>query len=185
MSITITATILITDLDVLKESTEELGYTFYEEKTEVVLHESVEYGYPIFIPGWRYPVVLVESGELRYDNNKGKWGDQTSLDILLQTYSVKKVLKEIKTYAQNNGYKIIKSGNKIKLLKDNKELEIELDKQEIIIDAKGFVGTKCKEEIDNLNINLKVKSENIKPEYYEKETKTQNNNTSKESIWIL
>jgi hypothetical protein len=43
-------------------------------------------------PGWQYPVVAdLASGELRYDNFGGRWGEQLCLDRFLQTYAVEVV----------------------------------------------------------------------------------------------
>jgi hypothetical protein len=40
---------------------------------------------------WQYPVVCnLGSGELKYDNFGGRWGDQRHLDRFLQAYAVEK-----------------------------------------------------------------------------------------------
>lgn len=184
MSITITATILINDFEVLKETVEELGYTLYDEETEIVMHETVEYGYPILIPGWRYPVVITKKGEVKYDNNNGRWGDSEYLNILLQSYSEKKILKEIKSFAEKNGMEIIRKNEVIMLKKNDELIEIEIKKQDISIDAKGFTGSKCKEAVEKLNLPIEISSENKKPEYYQ-DHKTPLNNQNKNEIWIL
>ncbi len=172
MSITITATILITDFEVLKETTEELGYTLYENETEILLHETVEYGYPVYIPGWRYPVVITKNGEVKYDNNNGLFGKQEYLDLLLQTYSEKKTIKEIKNFAKENGYQIQEENNTFILIKENEKIEIEIEKQNITIDAKGFKGEKCINQIEKLNIPMEIKEKTLKDEYNQKFLKT-------------
>jgi len=46
-------------------------------------------GLAVQLPEWVYPVVAnLASGELRYDNFQGRWGDQKHLDRFLQTYAV-------------------------------------------------------------------------------------------------
>ena len=46
-------------------------------------------GLAVQLPNWTYPVVAdLTSGELRYDNFQGRWGDQKRLDRFLQTYAV-------------------------------------------------------------------------------------------------
>ena len=46
-------------------------------------------GLAIQLPEWVYPVVAdLTSGELRYDNFQGRWGDPKHLDQFLQTYAV-------------------------------------------------------------------------------------------------
>lgn len=43
------------------------------------------------LPGWRYPAVFdTESGQARYDNFEGRWGEQGQLDRFLQGYAVEK-----------------------------------------------------------------------------------------------
>ena len=41
--------------------------------------------------GWRYPAVIdTTTGEIRYDNYNGTWGDQSELDRFLQAYAVER-----------------------------------------------------------------------------------------------
>jgi hypothetical protein len=48
-------------------------------------------GLLIGLPAWQYPVVIdTASGEVRYDNFEGRWGEQKHLDALLQMYAVEK-----------------------------------------------------------------------------------------------
>jgi hypothetical protein len=55
------------------------------------LYNSSESGLGIELPKWRYPVVAdLESGQLRYDNFNGRWGDQEYLDQFLQRYAAEK-----------------------------------------------------------------------------------------------
>ena len=43
------------------------------------------------LPGWTYPLVCdLASGELKYDNFSGRWGDQARLDAFLQAYAVER-----------------------------------------------------------------------------------------------
>jgi hypothetical protein len=49
-------------------------------------------GLAVTLPGWQYPVVAdLTTGQLRYDNFGGRWGDQTYLDHFLQVYAAEKV----------------------------------------------------------------------------------------------
>jgi hypothetical protein len=48
-------------------------------------------GLIIRLPEWTYPVVVdTTTGEVRYDNYEGAWGDQVQLDRLLQIYAVER-----------------------------------------------------------------------------------------------
>ena len=54
-------------------------------------------GLGVQLPHWRYPVVCdLVSGQLRYDNFGGRWGEQTRLDKFLQAYTVEKARIEIR-----------------------------------------------------------------------------------------
>ena len=48
-------------------------------------------GWLVKLPDWQYPVVIdTTSGQVRYDNYGGRWGEQGRLDALLQAYAVEK-----------------------------------------------------------------------------------------------
>lgn len=48
-------------------------------------------GLAVQLPQWRYPVVCqLATGQLRYDNFEGRWGDPRYLAAFLQSYAVEK-----------------------------------------------------------------------------------------------
>jgi hypothetical protein len=48
-------------------------------------------GLGVHLPEWKYLVVCdLASGQLRYDNFDGRWGDAKHLDAFLQGYAVEK-----------------------------------------------------------------------------------------------
>jgi hypothetical protein len=48
-------------------------------------------GLGVQLPEWRYPAVCqLETGEIRYDNFDGLWGEPQHLDRFLQAYTVEK-----------------------------------------------------------------------------------------------
>ncbi|QEH32084.1 hypothetical protein OJF2_05530 [Aquisphaera giovannonii] len=52
-------------------------------------------GLVVRLPGWTYPVVVdATTGQVRYDNYNGAWGDPAQLDRLLQAYAVEKATIE-------------------------------------------------------------------------------------------
>jgi hypothetical protein len=58
---------------------------------DVVLFSGPAVGLAVRLPGWRYPVVCdVTSGQVKFDNYGGRWGEQRQLDQLLQLYAVEK-----------------------------------------------------------------------------------------------
>ena len=57
----------------------------------VTLYSDEVTGLAVRLPEWQYPVVIdTASGEIRYDNFGGRWGEQKHLDALLQMYAVEK-----------------------------------------------------------------------------------------------
>ena len=60
-------------------------------------------GLLVQLPGWQYPAVIdTASGEVRYDNFEGRWGEQAHLDRLLQAYAVEAVRLE----ARKKGHQV-------------------------------------------------------------------------------
>ena len=58
---------------------------------EVQLFSQTTHGWAVELSGWRYPVVFdIASGETKFDNYEGRWGDRSRLDQFLQTYAVEK-----------------------------------------------------------------------------------------------
>ena len=46
-------------------------------------------GVAVQLPGWTYPVVAdLTTGQLKFDNFNGRWGDAKHLDRFLQVYAV-------------------------------------------------------------------------------------------------
>ena len=61
-------------------------------------------GLLVQLPGWLYPVVAdTATGQLRYDNYAGVWGDPAHLDGFLQHYSVEKARIE----ARKRGHSVV------------------------------------------------------------------------------
>jgi len=60
-------------------------------------------GLLVQLPGWQYPAVIdTASGEVRYDNFEGRWGEQRHLDRFLQAYAVEVVRLE----ARKKGHQV-------------------------------------------------------------------------------
>jgi hypothetical protein len=59
-------------------------------------------GLIVQLPGWQYPIVIdTASGEIKYDNFNGYWGDQSELDKLMQAYAAAKVRAEARRAGHN------------------------------------------------------------------------------------
>jgi hypothetical protein len=52
-------------------------------------------GLLVQLPGWVYPAVIdTATGEVRFDNFEGRWGEPAHLDRFLQLYAVEKAKLE-------------------------------------------------------------------------------------------
>ncbi len=59
------------------------------------LFSSTVAGLGVQAPGWQYPIVCqLSTGELRYDNYEGRWGDPRELDRFKQSYAIEKTKLE-------------------------------------------------------------------------------------------
>ena len=57
----------------------------------VTLFATEARGLLVRLPGWIYPAVFdTRSGQVRFDNYGGRWGEQVQLDRFLQAYAVEK-----------------------------------------------------------------------------------------------
>ena len=70
------------------------------------LYNSIETGLGIELPEWRYVVVAnTETGQLRFDNYEGRWGEQKYLDQFLQRYAVEAATIS----ARKQGHSVVES----------------------------------------------------------------------------
>ena len=59
------------------------------------LFEGEATGLLVKLPGWAYPAVVdTNSGQVRFDNYEGHWGDPKHLDAFLQSYAICKATIE-------------------------------------------------------------------------------------------
>jgi len=58
---------------------------------EVKLFSGMVAGLAVQLPDWQYPICCeLSTGQVRFDNFSGRWGDQEHLDAFLQSYAVEK-----------------------------------------------------------------------------------------------
>ena len=61
----------------------------------VKLFSSEATGLAVQLPDWTYPVVCdTGSGQIKFDNFAGRWGDQKELDRFMQAYAIEKAKQE-------------------------------------------------------------------------------------------
>jgi len=60
-------------------------------------------GWLVQLNGWKYPAVIdTLTGQVKFDNFNGHWGEQSRLDEFLKTYAAEKVKLE----ARKKGYTV-------------------------------------------------------------------------------
>jgi len=60
-------------------------------------------GIAVELPGWHYPIVCeTASGQIKFDNYGGVWGEQAKLDQFLQAYAAEKA----KIEARKRGHSV-------------------------------------------------------------------------------
>lgn len=70
---------------------------------KATLFTSEATGWQVALPDWLYPVVCeTTTGEVKFDNFDGAWGDQKKLDNLLQAYAAEKAAIE----ARKSGHSV-------------------------------------------------------------------------------
>jgi hypothetical protein len=68
------------------------------------LFEGEAAGLLVKLPGWLYPAVVdTTSGQVRFDNYEGQWGDPKHLDAFLQAYAICKATIE----ARKRGHSVL------------------------------------------------------------------------------
>ena len=96
MSHIVSITTEIRDVEALRASCKRLRLNPPVQAT-ARLFSSEATGQCVRLPEWRYPVVCeLESGQVRYDNYNGLWGDQSRLDQLMQAYAVEMSKLEVR-----------------------------------------------------------------------------------------
>ena len=64
------------------------------------------------LPGWQYPVIAdVASGQVKFDNFGGRWGDQQHLDRFLQMYAVEKCRIEARKVGRSLTEQVLPDGS--------------------------------------------------------------------------
>jgi hypothetical protein len=92
----------VRDAAAVRAACDRLSLPAPEQKT-VTLFSGTATGLAVQLPGWQYSVVCdTASGQLRFDNYEGRWGDRSELDRFLQTYAIEMARLE----ARRNGHTV-------------------------------------------------------------------------------
>ncbi|MFL5329188.1 MAG: DUF1257 domain-containing protein [Gemmataceae bacterium] len=102
MSHIVTVQTKVTDQHAITQACARLGLQQPEVGTAKLFEGEVS-GTIIRFPGWMYPAVIdTGTGNVRFDNYAGAWGEQAELDRFLQAYAVAKATLE----ARSKGYAV-------------------------------------------------------------------------------
>lgn len=78
----------------------------------VTLFSAMVTGLAVELPEWQYPVVCdTITGELKYDNYNGRWGQQAHLDQFLQVYAVEKAKIEARRQGHSVSEQLLADGS--------------------------------------------------------------------------
>lgn len=113
MSHTMNIEIELHDRAALEAACQRLGLTIQEGRHK--LYSSTEEGLGIYLPEWKYPIVIKNDGSIAYDNYNGNWGAIEELNKLRAYYGLEKA----KIEARRRGYSVYETYN-------NRTQEIEL-----------------------------------------------------------
>lgn len=75
------------DVARLRTSLQKSGITWEEHACVKFWDGTKVTGLAFKLPGWHYPVVVTDDGQLYYDNFAGYWGDINELNKVIQAYS--------------------------------------------------------------------------------------------------
>ncbi len=69
-------------------------------------------GLAVRLPDWNYPVVCdTATGQLKFDNYEGRWGDQKELDRFMQAYAVEMAKQEARRHGHGTTEQTLSDGS--------------------------------------------------------------------------
>jgi hypothetical protein len=102
MSHIVTVRTQVRDAAAVVAACHRLGLPPPQHRTVMLFSDTAE-GLAVELPGWNYPVVCnLTTGDVKFDNFEGRWGDQKQLDRFLQAYAAEKAKLE----ARKKGYSV-------------------------------------------------------------------------------
>lgn len=85
---TVTIKVELKNKEALKSSVEQMNGKFLDEGTHNMYGGQRYTGLGFTLPRWAYPLVLENTGELRFDTYRGQPGCQGDIDLLKSEYSI-------------------------------------------------------------------------------------------------
>lgn len=143
------------DSDMLKAAVAALGGTWLGHGSHR-LFDGDAIGHGFTIPGWRYPIVWQDSGELAYDDFNGAWGNVADLERLKSAYA----LATAERAAQAQGWQCERTQDGLTIYHPSGgTLTVTCS----AIDANGFQGQGCHDAM--LALGLSLDGLQAKPEH--------------------
>lgn len=94
MSHIVTVRTQVRDVNALAAACSRLGLS-QPTQGKARLFSSEATGHIVQLPGWHYPAVFdAATGEAKFDNYNGAWGDPKEVDRLIQAYATEKAKAE-------------------------------------------------------------------------------------------
>lgn len=78
----------LTDPDARAAAAQAMGMVPPTRERVTMFDGSTHEGVAIRLPGWAYPVVIKDNGEIAMDNFRGHWGDMDLFDQYCQQYTL-------------------------------------------------------------------------------------------------
>ena len=93
-------------------------------------------GMGITLPGWKYPVIIDDAGNIIFDNYGGSWGDIKHLHGTMDKYNYNVV--EAESLGQGHTVHDISDSEKMAMRIETSEgaIEVEFTKGQVLVDAK-------------------------------------------------
>jgi len=96
MSHIVTLNLKYTDVQALETACQKRNISYQKHKHKCQIYSNnVDAIFSFKLPGWTFPVAVMEDGEVKYDNYNGHWGDQSKLDSFSQEYGKQIGIQEL------------------------------------------------------------------------------------------
>lgn len=143
------------DDDTLAHAVRSLGGQVLGRSTHK-LYERSETGFGFTLPGWRYPLVVTQDGQLAYDDYRGSWGNVKDLDRLKSEY----VLATAEQAAMQQGWLTQRDGETLTVFHPTGGTLVVTPNG---AEANGFLGSGCHDAL--MALNLPMDQWQAKPEF--------------------
>ena len=160
MSHTVKVKVELKDCAALARVVIAIGGSVLGEGTHA-LYAAAEQGFGFTLPGWQFPLVLKDNGELAFDDYKGAWGKVSDIDKLKDAYA----LSVARSAAEQQGWLCEdQAGGLVIFHPDGGTLTVRPDGT---VDAAGFEGCGCTNATDAIERAMGTRqNEQVKDEYF-------------------